>query len=525
MIKYFLIVALAGLTLGANAQTLKMGQPAPPIQFGTWVKGKPFQEFEPGKIYVLEFWATWCGPCKRAIPHLTRLAKHYEQEVVFTGVSVWELDTKLVAPFVQRMGAEMDYNVVIDNQDADTARAGYMTQHWLTPMGYRSIPATVVVGKTGLIEWHGHPNQLESVLNQLVKGRWDPGQFSKQLVAKDSLQNMAGRLGANPDWLAIHREIAGKYPEISADSSVLVLKMMHLGRNYHEYEAVAIDYLRQYGKSLTIHELNPIGWNFFVNCTDQSKIKEVAGLFERKIASGSDKSMADMIDTYACLLYKSAEKDKALKHQFEAYLMIDEDEIRYDVDHGKILVGVRKADFLITAYKMEKGMPIWETKRLDSVKTDLKADNKHWKKLRDRMDDHFSAKKADSLLAFTKMRYYLINKQTENYATCLVEYIDKNYAFKNAAEHNKYAWEIFTISNNADELKTALGWMTDIVHDANDPYYTYNLDTYANLQYKLGRKSDALRWQQKAVDAAPESEKANYTATLNKMKNGEKTWQ
>ena len=50
------------------------------------------------------------------------------------------------------------------------------------------------------------------------------------------------------------------------------------------------------------------------------------------------------------------------------------------------------------------------------------------------------------------------------------------------------------------------------------------IDTYANLLYKLGKKDEAITWEQKALDLAPEGEKKSYEETLDKMKKGEKTW-
>ena len=97
----------------AIAQTLKVGDAAPKMEVKSFVKGEPVKEFEAGKTYVVEFWATWCGPCKTSIPHLTELQKKYP-EVAFIGVSVSERDQGLVKPFVDEMGDKMAYRVAID---------------------------------------------------------------------------------------------------------------------------------------------------------------------------------------------------------------------------------------------------------------------------------------------------------------------------------------------------------------------------------------------------------------------------
>ena len=72
---------------GVMAQTLKVGDPAPKIEVKSFVKGEPVKTFEAGKTYVVEFWATWCGPCKTSIPHLSELQKKHPA-VTFIGVSV-----------------------------------------------------------------------------------------------------------------------------------------------------------------------------------------------------------------------------------------------------------------------------------------------------------------------------------------------------------------------------------------------------------------------------------------------------
>src|SRR5207247_6903034 len=81
----------------AGAKRLGIGDPAPAIQVKEFVKGAPVTSLEKGKRYVVEFWATWCGPCRVSIPHLTEMQKKHP-EFTFVGVSVWEKDQKGVRP-------------------------------------------------------------------------------------------------------------------------------------------------------------------------------------------------------------------------------------------------------------------------------------------------------------------------------------------------------------------------------------------------------------------------------------------
>src|SRR5687768_16104873 len=127
-------ILVPGLLLAASAavmadSTLKVGSPAPPLKVAKWIKGKPIKSFKPGEVYVVEFWATWCGPCKQSIPHLTEMAKKYEGKATFTGVSVWEeknpTDTKYmnkVASFVKEWDKKMDYNVAVDGMEGTMAK-------------------------------------------------------------------------------------------------------------------------------------------------------------------------------------------------------------------------------------------------------------------------------------------------------------------------------------------------------------------------------------------------------------------
>src|SRR5262245_4046592 len=63
------------------------GKPAPELSLKNWVNSKELKLADlRGKIVVLDFWATWCGPCIASIPHNNELQKKYAGKVVFIGV-------------------------------------------------------------------------------------------------------------------------------------------------------------------------------------------------------------------------------------------------------------------------------------------------------------------------------------------------------------------------------------------------------------------------------------------------------
>jgi len=135
--KYKLIAAGLMLALGAAASgvaaesTLKVGDPAPKLQTGKWIQGEPVTGIEKGKAYIVEFWATWCGPCRESIPHLNETyGKYKDKGLVVIGQDCWEQNDALVAPFVTKMGDKMTYRVALDDKKSDK-KGRWQQRGWL----------------------------------------------------------------------------------------------------------------------------------------------------------------------------------------------------------------------------------------------------------------------------------------------------------------------------------------------------------------------------------------------------------
>lgn len=158
-------LALAG---AATALAAELGQPAPALPIETWVKGKAV-DLAAGKgktVYVVEFWATWCAPCRASIPHLSDLQKRYaDKDVVIVGVSDEASDK--VKPFVEKMGDKMAYTVGLN-----PGRQAHKS--YLEAFGVNGIPHAFVIDKAGVIAWHGHPMVgLDAALEEIVAGKFD----------------------------------------------------------------------------------------------------------------------------------------------------------------------------------------------------------------------------------------------------------------------------------------------------------------------------------------------------------------
>ncbi len=153
-------LAVAGMLLFTQpaAAILQKGEPAPPIKLVT-TSGQPITlNNYKGYVLVMDFFATWCIPCKESIPHLNSLKQKYgKQGLQVLGVSVDEGSDREVRSFISER--RIGYPVAIAGEEM---QADY---------GLRSIPTVYVINKKGMVadKFQGYSDQTARAMEDTIK--------------------------------------------------------------------------------------------------------------------------------------------------------------------------------------------------------------------------------------------------------------------------------------------------------------------------------------------------------------------
>lgn len=204
------------ITTPSHAEPVPLGRlgcDAPKLEGLEWVKGDPV-EMKNGSIYVVEFWATWCGPCIKGIPHLTELQETYrDKNVTVIGVSN-ETNGK-VRPFVKKQGDNMAYTVAID-------AGGKMSEGYMKAFKQNGIPHAFIVDQTGKIAWHGHPMAMDESLEKIVSGTYDLEATTKKMAeAEQEKERMRATFQAQRE--AQEKQLAEVSARVEKDPENLAL--------------------------------------------------------------------------------------------------------------------------------------------------------------------------------------------------------------------------------------------------------------------------------------------------------------
>lgn len=294
----FLTLCLAYRPLPASASEL--GDPAPALAVSAWIQGDPLDlEALQNKVVVVEFWATWCAPCRISIPHLNKLQKTHKDRLVIIGIS--DESPSTVKRFVDRMGDEMTYTVASDEE-----RKTY--DAYMEAYDQQGIPTAFVVNPERQVIWVGHPmDGLDAVIEEVLEGRFDLEQARQHQEADRVRQAKQEQLQSLFQTYALALEQEDPQRIQSAQEAL--------------QKAVEGD----------LENLNTLAWVLFVSTQLPNRDLTFGMELAKQAVELSEGKNADVLDTYARGLQVTGKLKEAIQYQQRAVELADSSELRSEL--------------------------------------------------------------------------------------------------------------------------------------------------------------------------------------------------
>jgi len=323
----------------AREYDLMVGDRAPALSIDKWVKGGPVTGYEKGKVYVVEFWATWCGPCIAAMPHLAELQKKHA-DAGLTVIGVTSRDSRNTLDAVERMVQDkadvMTYTVAWD-EDRETWNA------FMRAAGQGGIPCSFIVNQEGRIAYIGHPLAMDATLEQVVAGTHDiekaARDYARQIINQEKLRPLRARLHRaimQQDWdgaMTVTDEIEALDPELGPQ---LAYQRFGILLSKGDYDRAYI-FARQALEGPAAESadlLNRMAWAIVdPEGTVQTKDLDVALTAAQKAVELTRNANHAYLDTLAMVYHLRGEHDKAVETQTRALeLHPDDAELKAHMD-------------------------------------------------------------------------------------------------------------------------------------------------------------------------------------------------
>lgn len=501
---------ISGALFAGYGASLQVGHPAPKLAPGHWVQGEPVKEFEKGKIYLVEFWATWCGPCIQSIPHVNELHhKFKDRGLVVIGQSVWESDPQAVEPFLKKMGSKMTYRVATDTAE------GTMAKTWMEAAGQRGIPASFVVDQQGDIVWIGHPMTLkEELLEKVLSGHFDKAaaaaEHAERVKSEATMRALWRDLNthrASKDWQkadAILREMEKLSPEARMQAEFARFQMLLQRNDSKAVSALAEKIAKERADEPMV--LNQLAWSIATHEELGDRDLALAERIARLAFEKTEGKNAEILDTLARALFLQGRKDEAIGYQEKAVRFAEggrQKQFARNLRDYKTGVTPNEARFARLQQEMNGALEAgeWGEARQKLAELEKIYLPEDW-----------------ALVEAALFRIYCgeeKHSQAELSARKLAKSADDPLFL------NDLAWSVAISEKAAGRDFELAEIIAAAASEATKNENAEILDTLARLLFRKGDKSKAVEVQARAVEFAGAGRKASFAKTLDSYKAGE----
>lgn len=318
----------------------RIGKQAPPLGVQDWLGGDPIPSFEPGHIYVVELWATWCEPCVASFPKVVEAQAQYApKKVHFAAVSAESPGD--VRRFLRRKRADGKRWSEFLNFSIGADPDGSFQRDYFHAFRQQALGATFIIGRDGTLQWIGVPREnhaaFQEALDKIVSGKWNAaefaGDFAEGLQRRAQLQKLEAKLN-----MALNQNDEGR-----ADSATEEIKSV--AGSDPEFPIAAMFLLAQSGKwdasvalgehiletcKLDVPGLNLIAWNLATLEGRPESAVKLARDAMTKASKLPGYENAEVLDTHARVCAEMKDLDCAVEKAEAALKLAPEaDNLRY----------------------------------------------------------------------------------------------------------------------------------------------------------------------------------------------------